>query len=110
AHLASHVEHVQRTVHGGSDGPDRILLVVHRRGQGRPDEKSGRLRSPPVPMFLREPVKKLSRHITSWPSDNSRSHRCDPRKPAPPVSRIRNILDGQASATPTVRKVISIVP
>ena len=34
-------------------------------------------------------VKKLSRQITSWPASTSRSHKCDPRKPAPPVTRMR---------------------
>ena len=34
-------------------------------------------------------VKKLSRQTTSWPLLTRRSHRCEPRKPAPPVTRIR---------------------
>ena len=34
------------------------------------------------------PVKKLSAQITSLPSPSSRSIRCEPRKPAPPVTRI----------------------
>src|SRR5690349_19305628 len=33
------------------------------------------------------PVKKLSTHRTSWPCSSSRSQRCDPRKPAPPVTK-----------------------
>jgi hypothetical protein len=40
-------------------------------------------------MFCLRPVKKLSRHKISWPSLSSRSHKCEPRKPAPPVMRIR---------------------
>src|SRR6266566_3003946 len=39
-------------------------------------------------MFSRRPVKKLSRHRTSWPSANNRSHKWEPIKPAPPVTRI----------------------
>src|SRR5512138_752892 len=35
------------------------------------------------------PVKKLSTQITSWPSARSRSQRCEPMKPAPPVTSIR---------------------
>src|ERR1022692_274631 len=39
--------------------------------------------------LVREPVKKLSRQTTSCPSLRSRSHRCDPKKPEPPVTSIR---------------------
>src|SRR5688572_28497960 len=39
-------------------------------------------------MFCFRPVKKLSRQTTSAPSDRSRSQRCEPMKPAPPVTRI----------------------
>jgi len=35
------------------------------------------------------PVKKLSTHSTSWPSARRRSQRWEPRKPAPPVTRMR---------------------
>src|SRR3954454_12057952 len=31
----------------------------------------------------------MSTHSTSWPWATSRSHRCEPRKPAPPVTRTR---------------------
>src|SRR5690242_21728413 len=40
-------------------------------------------------MFRRAPVKKLSTQMTSQPSASSRSHRCEPRKPAPPVTSTR---------------------
>src|SRR5688572_17730528 len=40
-------------------------------------------------MFERAPVKKLSRQTTSSPLVIKRSHRCEPRKPAPPVTRTR---------------------
>src|ERR1043166_8068087 len=44
-------------------------------------------------MFSFLPVKKLSMHRTSCPSLSRRSHKCEPRKPAPPVTitRLRNI-------------------
>ena len=42
-------------------------------------------------MFCRREVKKLSTHRTSSPRASSRSHRCDPMNPAPPVIRIRFI-------------------
>src|SRR5665647_3290483 len=38
------------------------------------------------------PVKKLSRQITSCPSPRRRSQRCDPTKPAPPVTNIRMLF------------------
>src|SRR5512139_3178194 len=41
-------------------------------------------------MFARLPVKKLSRQTTSLPSETNRSQRCEPRKPAPPVTRMRS--------------------
>src|SRR5262249_9146246 len=37
----------------------------------------------------RVPVKKLSMQMTFAPCSSRRSHRCEPRKPAPPVTRIR---------------------
>src|SRR6185369_2667232 len=40
-------------------------------------------------MFSRLPVKKLSRQSTSLPSPRSRSQRCEPMNPAPPVTKIR---------------------
>src|SRR4030095_2041004 len=40
-------------------------------------------------ILSRRPVKKLSRQSTSCPSFSSRSQRCEPIKPAPPVTRIR---------------------
>src|SRR5512140_3308327 len=43
-------------------------------------------------MFCRREVKKLSTHRTSSPRAISRSHRCDPMNPAPPVTRTRFIL------------------
>src|SRR4051812_29021701 len=38
-------------------------------------------------MFLRDPVSRLSTQMTRWPRRRSSSHRCDPRNPAPPVTR-----------------------
>ena len=38
-------------------------------------------------MLARDPVSKLSTQITRWPRRSSSSHRCDPRNPAPPVTR-----------------------
>src|SRR6185369_11350083 len=44
------------------------------------------------------PVKKLSRQITSCPSSRRRSHRCEPTKPAPPVTRMRMLFHSSADA------------
>src|SRR5438270_11872987 len=38
-------------------------------------------------MLCSEPVSRLSTQITRFPRASSSSHRCDPRKPAPPVTR-----------------------
>src|SRR5918992_2123563 len=38
-------------------------------------------------MLARDPVSKLSTQITRWPRLSSSSQRCDPRNPAPPVTR-----------------------
>src|SRR6266851_2888144 len=40
-------------------------------------------------MFLAVPVTRLSTQTTVHPSTSSRSQRCDPRKPAPPVTTAR---------------------
>src|SRR5271170_3936013 len=42
-------------------------------------------------MFALLPVKKLSTQRTSCPCARRRSQRCEPRKPAPPVTRILSI-------------------
>src|SRR5262245_34772526 len=42
-------------------------------------------------MLSRSPVSRLSTQMTSWPSRRKRSQRCDPMKPAPPVTRMRAI-------------------
>src|SRR5947199_6418792 len=50
--------------------------------------------------FALLPVKKLSTHSTSSPSDSRRSQRCEPRKPAPPVTR--TLFNGAFIATSLV--------
>ena len=39
-------------------------------------------------MLSFEPVKKLSTQIISLPFSSNLSHKCEPRKPAPPVMSI----------------------
>src|SRR3954451_7688537 len=38
-------------------------------------------------MLFSDPVSRLSTQMTRWPRRRSSSHRCDPRNPAPPVTR-----------------------
>ena len=45
-------------------------------------------------MLPRAPVKKLSTQTTSWPAASRRSHRWEPRNPAPPVTSTRVGLKG----------------
>src|SRR5947209_15844937 len=42
-------------------------------------------------MFAAVPVTRLSTHTTCQPSASSRSQRCEPRKPAPPVTTARKL-------------------
>src|SRR4051812_29446577 len=46
-------------------------------------------------MFASEPVSTLSTQMTRWPRASSSSQRCEPRKPAPPVTR-------QVAMTPNI--------
>src|SRR2546421_9711614 len=39
-------------------------------------------------MLASVPVSRLSTQMTRWPRRRSSSHRCDPRNPAPPVTRL----------------------
>jgi hypothetical protein len=39
-------------------------------------------------MLLRLPVEKLSKQNTLCPLEIKKSHKCDPRNPAPPVTNI----------------------
>jgi transposase InsO family protein len=45
--------------------------------------------SPVLDDFSRFIIEKLSRHMTSEPCDNKRSHKWEPRKLEPPVTKIR---------------------
>src|SRR5687767_10090536 len=42
-------------------------------------------------MFAMSPVRRLSMATTAWPRSSSASHRCDPMKPAPPVTTVLGI-------------------
>src|SRR5262249_48739509 len=56
--------------------------------------------------LVRRPVKKLSRQMTSLPSVARRSHKCEPRKPAPPVTRIRFAI--LASPSPSRHEPVTL--
>ena len=51
-------------------------------------------------MFLSDPVSRLSTQMTRFPRRSSSSHRCEPRNPAPPVTRqvgIASSVEGRAT-------------
>ena len=50
-----------------------------------------------APTVVLDPVKKLSRTVTSWPSSINRSTKCDPTNPAPPVTEVSSDLADTAS-------------
>src|SRR4051812_20236871 len=54
-------------------------------------------------MFSLLPVNRLSTHSTSWPAWSSSSHRCEPRNPAPPVTRIFFMAAIMQEPRPAVR-------
>src|SRR6266404_8157515 len=47
-------------------------------------------------MLARLPLKKLSRQMTSAPSRSSRSHKWEPRNPAPPVTSARTLFSSKS--------------
>src|ERR1700736_6797824 len=47
---------------------------------------------PRCSMLVRRPVERSSRHTTVWSLATSRSQRCDPTNPAPPVTRTLTTL------------------
>src|SRR6266404_51321 len=54
---------------------------------------NSKLRCPAICAILaRLPLKKLSRQMTSAPSRSSRSHKWEPRNPAPPVTNARTAI------------------
>ena len=109
-HPLGQAQHVDRAVHAGLGRLHRIELVVHRRGRAgqvvdldRPRRRAGRSRRDGSPrnadcsadagdVRACAPVKKLSTQSTSTASLSSRSQRCEPRKPAPPVTSTRRMI------------------
>ena len=101
-------EHIDRTVGAGLGGLDGITLVMDRRGRAsqiidlvhfHKQRKShivthqfGTRMGEEMAYVALAPGEKLSTHRTSLPSLISRSQRCDPRNPAPPVTNIRFIV------------------
>src|ERR1039458_3415330 len=57
-------------------------------------------------MCASEPVSKLSAQITRCPRASSSSHRCEPRKPAPPVTRHVDMAEG---ASPPPQQTVLII-
>src|SRR2546425_7583237 len=67
-----------------STGPSTPMYSVT---SCRTNAKPGRPRR--CSMFSTEPVMRLSMQTTSAPRPRRNSHRCEPMKPAPPVTRTR---------------------
>ena len=99
-------EHVDRAVHAGLGRLHRVVLVVDRRGRAgevvdlvdldverKGDVVAQQLERAGGRAGARccgaRPVKKLSTQSTSCPPASRRSHRWEPRKPAPPVTSTR---------------------
>jgi len=57
-------------------------------------------------IFLRRPVKKLSTTVTSWPININVSTRCDPIKPAPPVTCQSRKNDNRWTVLKTLRNTV----
>src|SRR6266852_405679 len=53
-------------------------------------------------ILARLPLKKLSRQMTSAPSRSSRSHRWEPRNPAPPVTSARTLFSSKSPRSAAV--------
>ena len=49
-------------------------------------------------MLASVPVSRLSTQITRWPRRSSSSHRCEPRNPAPPVTRLVGMASNLAGS------------
>jgi hypothetical protein len=105
AQALGQAEHVDGAVHAGLGGLHRVVLVVDGAGragqvvdlvhldiQRKGDVVAHQLEARVVEQVGDVglvPVKKLSTQSTSWPCSSKRSHRWLPRKPAPPVTRMR---------------------
>ena len=121
-HPLGQAQHVDGAMDAGLGRLHRIVLVVDRARRGRrgcrsrpPRHRAGRsrrgasarnagCRADAATLSL-VPVKKLSTQSTSCPSASSRSHRCEPRKPAPPVTRtrLRSIMGFTSSEVPSAK-------
>src|SRR5579859_3817388 len=56
-------------------------------------------------MLLSVPVSRLSTQITRWPRRSSSSQRWEPRKPAPPVTRLVGMRLNLSSGAPAAQDV-----
>src|ERR1700677_2387263 len=61
-------------------------------------------------MFLSEPVSRLSTQITLLPRFSNSSHRCDPRNPAPPVTRQVDIGAGYPAGMTQKDEHLTVAP
>src|SRR5277367_4982320 len=61
-------------------------------------------------MFASEPVSKLSTQITRFPRFSSSSHRCEPRNPAPPVTKQVDIAAGYPAGMTQADEHLTVAP
>src|ERR1700728_2181984 len=61
-------------------------------------------------MFAREPVPRFATQITLLPPFSSSSHRCDPRKPAPPVTKQVDIAAGYPAGMTQTDEHLTVAP
>ena len=107
-------------MHAGLGGLHRIVLVVHRRGRAcqivdlvhLDIERKGDVVAHRLEMRIVQQVRDVvlaagevivdAQHVVAV--RNSRSHRCEPRKPAPPVTRTRLLISANLIAFPGAPK------
>ncbi len=61
-------------------------------------------------MFASEPVSRLSTQITRFPRASSSSHRCEPRNPAPPVTKQVDIAAGYPAGMTQADEHLTVAP
>ena len=108
--LAGDVERVKRAQGTDLESGDAVQGVIHRTGgagevenvidftavEGLVDIDTAEVQTAislrRCSRFDRFPVSRLSTATTEYPSPRRASHKCEPRNPAPPVTRARNFV------------------
>ena len=93
---------------GASKIIDLVQFQVEWEGHIVADELEARIGTLRCSIFCLVPVNRLSTHKTSCPCLSNLSIKCEPRNPAPPVTRIRLRLSYKRATSSTPRWLISI--